>query len=1291
MQESVLAALPHKPLLIVGRTLERGQHWWRAARLYEAAIERRSYPLPDLNFRAAYCRYMTKKYNLALEHLNQAIKLDGSNAVWLHLQAMSFAKNGMHDRAIEPFERCIALEPGRAEWHIQYANSLIGSKNRKRAIRVLEIALLRWPENIEICDLLAKCLNADQGRWRELEVLRHGYSKKRHDAQWQTRLADSLLYLRRYEEAATHFELARTITPTSQDDWYWEGYARQLSGDREKANIAYSEVCRLDTKLKASELGIGAIHQARGHWQYAVRAYEETVKTHFLEPELHYRLGLGYEKLYNWDASQKSYEQAIALSPSKSHWHYRLGYVLERGGHYAQAADAYEWAATTGKDDIAFRWFRAGHASASAMDFVKATAFYYQSAQAYGYLEEDVPAVTGRQTDLEAEHPSVNYLSRFAPNSSMSIGLSLSTQLYEALGDSLLRKGNFSEAAASFSEAIFRREGTKYALHAKYGYALMKSNRHDEAARAFAQMRQFARSTGVDERIYTKGPQTRQNMIYTEFLQTLPVDEKLFFFESSHGSAIHCNPYAIFLELKNNPSFDSFRIVWVLNDTKRAPEEVLRSPNVLIVKQHSEGYLKYLATAKYLINNVTFPIYFSRRENQKYLNTWHGTPLKLMGKLVKGSHFDHKNVARNFLHATDLFLPNIHTRNSLINDHDLGGLTNAKVTIGGSPRIDRSLNLDAKRRLEILNFLGIAEETNKKIVLFAPTWRGQMSDHVFDTDALVRDLRVLSQGDHELVFRAHRFAEDAIKGHELGVRVVPPQIDTNELLAVVDILITDYSSIFYDFLPFGREIIFYTPDYQDYSASRGLYFERSSWPGQVFDSVDDASAYLSLVLSGSSRRDPSETQEMLQTFCPAEDGKAAARALDILFQESNYQGESIPNNSKIKLLFYQGSFMPNGIATSFSSLMKSLDPERYLVTIVIDSNSIDSGSHAYQKLKSLPDHVQIIARAGTVVQSPEQRWISDAFHTKGQFFSSEQHEIFRSAMKQEYYRMFGSTVFDHVINFEGYSRFWGAVLSNPASERTHTSVYLHNDMAGERDAKYPRMDAMFRIYDDYGKLVSVSKSVNEANAINLSLQYHIPLTKFVFANNLIDINEPTELAKDISVIRDIPESFKRGRLFVNMARLSPEKGHSKLLKAFSVIADEQMDANLIIMGDGPLMSKLRRESRELGLADRVLFLGQLSNPFPVLKIAECFVFSSEYEGQGLAMIEAMMLGLTVVSTDVVGSRSVVENGYGLLVENSAEGLLGGMRDFLSGIRPTQKFVATEYQSIALSQFESILT
>ncbi len=125
---------------------------------------------------------------------------------------------------------------------------------------------------------------------------------------------------------------------------------------------------------------------------------------------------------------------------------------------------------------------------------------------------------------------------------------------------------------------------------------------------------------------------------------------------------------------------------------------------------------------------------------------------------------------------------------------------------------------------------------------------------------------------------------------------------------------------------------------------------------------------------------------------------------------------------------------------------------------------------------------------------------------------------------------------------------------------------------------------------------------------------------------------------------------KPGRVMVGMGRLVEQKGFDLLLKAFSQVADRHPDWSLKILGDGPLNDQLRAQAQKLGLAERVEFTGALTDPFPVLRAADLFVFSSRFEGFGNALCEAMACGVPAISFDCPSGPSDI-------IRHEVDGLL----------------------------------
>lgn len=135
-----------------------------------------------------------------------------------------------------------------------------------------------------------------------------------------------------------------------------------------------------------------------------------------------------------------------------------------------------------------------------------------------------------------------------------------------------------------------------------------------------------------------------------------------------------------------------------------------------------------------------------------------------------------------------------------------------------------------------------------------------------------------------------------------------------------------------------------------------------------------------------------------------------------------------------------------------------------------------------------------------------------------------------------------------------------------------------------------------------------------------------------------------------------------------------------------VLLDKGQSVSLYVLGTGPLLSVLEAKIAELGLNDHVFLLGVKRNPFQFLKSADCHVLSSDYEGQGIVLLEAMSLDVPCVSTNIPGPDNVLENGLGLLTELSPEALADAVIAIKKGEFKPKKFDAKAYNTDALNEF-----
>lgn len=352
-------------------------------------------------------------------------------------------------------------------------------------------------------------------------------------------------------------------------------------------------------------------------------------------------------------------------------------------------------------------------------------------------------------------------------------------------------------------------------------------------------------------------------------------------FESFAGSAISDSPLALFQEARNRSV--GGELFWTVKDLS---VPVPDGASALIL--HSSEYHRILSTAKWLVNNNNFPYYFCKRPGQIYVQTWHGTPLKKIGNDVPSGNLSisYRQLMKREANQWDFLL----AQNSYANERLQGAFGfDGKVLELGYPRNDSLVTENvAESSSDLRTRLGISPEQH--VVLYAPTWRDNVrtaTNHYdlvsfLDFEALHKafgnSVVVLLRGHSNTIAANRKFA---------GVNVidVSKHPDINEIMLASDSLVTDYSSIMFDYAILGRPIFVLAPDIQDYSSStRGFYYEfEQNLPGPLLSSTaelvrilkEDPTAYLYRV------------RNYVNQFAPNDDGQASSRVAKVIWPGVN--------------------------------------------------------------------------------------------------------------------------------------------------------------------------------------------------------------------------------------------------------------------------------------------------------------------------------------------------------------------------------------------------------------------
>src|SRR5690606_36973872 len=238
--------------------------------------------------------------------------------------------------------------------------------------------------------------------------------------------------------------------------------------------------------------------------------------------------------------------------------------------------------------------------------------------------------------------------------------------------------------------------------------------------------------------------------------------------------------------------------------------------NAILVDRETEEYYRYLAKAKYWVSNILFPVH-KKREGNVYLQTWHGTPLKRVGldieiegpETLARENFYSESRNWHYLIAANHYSDEIFKR-AFKFDKEM-------LTVGYPANDIFYKDNQEEKVAELKKKLGIP--LNKKVILYAPTWRDDEMvgswKHGFNLKFDLNQFYELFNEDYVLVLRMHHLISEGLQideAHKSFVYDLSHFDDIQELYLMSNVLITDYSSVFFDFANSKRPILFYAYD-----------------------------------------------------------------------------------------------------------------------------------------------------------------------------------------------------------------------------------------------------------------------------------------------------------------------------------------------------------------------------------------------------------------------------------------------------------------------------------------------
>ncbi|MBD5456792.1 MAG: DUF115 domain-containing protein [Lachnospiraceae bacterium] len=378
------------------------------------------------------------------------------------------------------------------------------------------------------------------------------------------------------------------------------------------------------------------------------------------------------------------------------------------------------------------------------------------------------------------------------------------------------------------------------------------------------------------------------------------VNDKLVLFESFHGAYYNCNPRGIYEEMLRDDRYMDYKFVWAFKepDKYKFLENNFRT---VVVKSNSKQYYKYCASAKYVITNFVLMLWITLKKEQVYIQTWHGKPIKRIGygmlfdtNIRKSLNEYRRQYAAEGKKITKLLSPCAFFSPIMGEAFHFPELRKNDIIETGYPRNDALFRYTEERVSCIKRELGI--KPDKKVILYAPTWRSQLSEYL-EKEHLDISLEVSNSinftklkeqlgEEYVILFRAHHMDAKKVdvSAYEDFIIDVTDYENVNDLYIISNLMISDYSGTIFDFALLRRPMIFYMFDRELYVKMQGVYINFNELPGIIIEKEED--------LVSAIRKQFAEFvcdekyEDFLQKYCLCDDGRAGQRVIEKCIQDT---------------------------------------------------------------------------------------------------------------------------------------------------------------------------------------------------------------------------------------------------------------------------------------------------------------------------------------------------------------------------------------------------------------------
>ena len=245
-------------------------------------------------------------------------------------------------------------------------------------------------------------------------------------------------------------------------------------------------------------------------------------------------------------------------------------------------------------------------------------------------------------------------------------------------------------------------------------------------------------------------------------------------------------------------------------------------------------------------------------------------------------------------------------------------------------------------------------------------------------------------------------------------------------------------------------------------------------------------------------------------------------------------------------------------------------------------------------------------------------------------------------------------------------------------------IFIHADLDSRNDKQLKNIKRFLK-FEKFKKIACVSNKAAESYKKYFSNQNVFVINNYINGNQILE--ESKENTEDITKLFNIDKLA-----FVNICRQEEKsKKLSRLINAVYNLKQEKYDFKIYLIGNGPDTNMYKEMVNNLNLQDYIIFLGQKINPYPYIKNSSALVFCSIYEGYGIVLDEARVLNVPFISTDVADARLIAKEGFGIVCDNSEEGIYKAIKEFIiNGYKITMPFDYNKFNDNITQKLDKLL-